>query len=941
MDKVIIEIEAKTGKAGKELDSLKGKVSGVKKEAGATGKGLTSGFSGLKSSIASAVPMLGKLKAALISSGIGAVVVALGSMVALFKSANETGAKFQKSLSTLKAVASPTADELGVLSNQAKELGASTQFTAIQVVELQTELAKLGFTASDIANSTPAILDLAASLEVDLASAAELAGSTVRSFGLDTQDTQKVVDVMALSTSSSALNFESLRESLKLVAPTSRATGVSIEKTAALLGVLANNGLKGSVAGTGLSKTFIELNKKGITLEEGMEKIKNSTNKLNTAIDLVGVVGAKSFLSLAESGEQINQLEKDFLGAEGSAKKMSEVRLDNLAGDTTKLGSAWEGFLLSIEDGEGIFNRITRGIVKSTTAILNFITPTKSVTDELEDQRFALFKSEVQLDSFDKKINDTTTSEKDLLKAQRDRIKVIDNLQDKYPNFLKNIDSETVSTEDLKRAIDEVNSSLINKILIQERQEEIQDQAEESADALKDKFEKEKTVLDSIIVLRKKYSDLGIEIKSTSPNDVIKELNEISIKQNKLRLEGNEGFVLGVNGLNNLNKETARLTQQTNALNKADKNFNDEQEKGNKLLKGKNDLIKKLGIEEEVIVKKAKETKIITVVEETEDETAIRLKAEKERAKALEEIRKGSILTEDDRRKEVLLKIKRAYDNRIKLARKFFGKKSEEEALLREQGEIAKDNQQAIFDEKDKIKADAEKKKNDDKEQLAKEKLASFLEAQLGRDEQDLKRQEAKALAELHLLGGTEKQKEAIRKKFAKAQADLDRLKMQQTLGDAKNTLNQVSQLAGKDSKIGKAMAIASATISGVEGVQNAYSTAQKSPITAVFPAYPIVQSALAGAVALKNISAIKSINPSGQGGAGSVPTVSGGGSAPNIPSVPSLPPAFNVVGASSTDQLASAIGGQSQQPVQAFVVSGDISTSQELDRNIISGASI
>ena len=66
-------------------------------------------------------------------------------------------------------------------------------------------------------------------------------------------------------------------------------------------------------------------------------------------------------------------------------------------------------------------------------------------------------------------------------------------------------------------------------------------------------------------------------------------------------------------------------------------------------------------------------------------------------------------------------------------------------------------------------------------------------------------------------------------------------------------------------------MAIASATISGVEGVQNAYSTAQKSPITAFFPAYPIVQSALAGAVALKNISAIKSVDPKG-GGSSTIP---------------------------------------------------------------------
>lgn len=165
---------------------------------------------------------------------------------------------------------------------------------------------------------------------------------------------------------------------------------------------------------------------------------------------------------------------------------------------------------------------------------------------------------------------------------------------------------------------------------------------------------------------------------------------------------------------------------------------------------------------------------------------------------------------------------------------------------------------------------------------------------------------------------------------------ELEKLRSKQTLSDAKGSFDQIANLAGKDSKIGKAMAIASATISGVEGVQNAYSTAQKSPITALFPGYPIVQAGLAGAVALKNISAIKSVKESGGGG-----TMPSPPSQPSTPSIPSLPPAFNVVGASDTNQLASAIGGQSQQPVQAYVVSNDVSTAQEMDRNIIEGASI
>ena len=208
-------------------------------------------------------------------------------------------AQYEKALSGLKAVTGATTEDIAKMSQQAKDLGSSTAFTASQVVSLQTELAKLGFKTDDIQNSTASILDLAAALEVDLGEAAEFAGSLVRSFGLTTLDTQRIVDVMALSTSSSALNFESLRESLKLVAPVAKAVNVPVEKTTALLAVLADRGLKGSIAGTGLAKTFIMLSKQGMTLEQGLDKLKASGGDLNTAIDMVGVVAAKTFLTLA------------------------------------------------------------------------------------------------------------------------------------------------------------------------------------------------------------------------------------------------------------------------------------------------------------------------------------------------------------------------------------------------------------------------------------------------------------------------------------------------------------------------------------------------------------------------------------------------------------------------------------------------------------------
>jgi hypothetical protein len=161
---------------------------------------------------------------------------------------------------------------------------------------------------------------------------------------------------------------------------------------------------------------------------------------------------------------------------------------------------------------------------------------------------------------------------------------------------------------------------------------------------------------------------------------------------------------------------------------------------------------------------------------------------------------------------------------------------------------------------------------------------------------------------------------------------ELDNKVKDAKVGIAKNTLSLISEVAGEGSKIGKGVALAQATISGIEGVQNAYTTAQKSPVTAVFPAYPIIQAGLAGAFSAMQLKKIASTNPSKGSAAGGGASVGGG--APQ-------PPAFNIVGASETNQLADAIGTQEQQPVQAYVVSNDVTTAQSLQNNIIEGATI
>ena len=248
--------------------------------------------------------------------------------------------------------------------------------------------------------------------------------------------------------------------------------------------------------------------------------------------------------------------------------------------------------------------------------------------------------------------------------------------------------------------------------------------------------------------------------------------------------------------------------------------------------------------------------------------------------------------------------------------------------------------EKAIQDKKiadEQVKTDAISKIQEAFRQKQKDKEA---ETQL----EKINLEEERKIAELDRLQATEEQKKAIRDYYAGLRTDLEtkqgdeETKLGETvlsakLDQAKRGLKLIAEIAGKGSKIGKAVAIGQATISGVEGTINAFQTAAGSPITKVFPAYPFIQAGLAAGFAATNIAKIKSTNPSGGGG--------GGASAPSGGSAPSIPPSFNVVGSSDSNQLADAIGGQTQQPIQAFVVANDVTTAQSLQNNIVEGATI
>ena len=255
---------------------------------------------------------------------------------------------FEAEMAKVQAVSGATAEEFEALSDNAKELGASTMFSAREVASLQTEFAKLGFTATEITKVTEATLALAQASGSDLARAAEVAGSTLRAFGMDASETGRVTDVMAMSFSSSALDMETFAESMKFVAPVAKSAGMSLEETSAMLSVLANAGIKGSKAGTALRRIISEIGATGKPTAEAIADLASKGLDLADAKDEVGRSAQSALLVLAEGVNQIAPTTQALQNSAGAAKEMADIMGDTAFGASKRLESAMEGLGISI-----------------------------------------------------------------------------------------------------------------------------------------------------------------------------------------------------------------------------------------------------------------------------------------------------------------------------------------------------------------------------------------------------------------------------------------------------------------------------------------------------------------------------------------------------------------------------------------------------------------
>ena len=289
----------------------------------------------------------------------------------------KTAVDFESSMAKVQAVSGFTSQEIERLSESAKQFGASTAFAASDVAGLQKELVKLGFNSDEVIDLTDGVLSLAQAFDLDLGDAAEKVALNLNRFGLEADQAGRVSDVMAKAFGSSALDAEKLEEAMKTVGPVASSVGFSLEEVTGILGVLADNGISGSVAGTKLTRVLSVMAQEGLDVQEGFAALLDDTTSVKDAFDRFGARGASIVPILQKNADKVGILSEEFKNAEGTAAKARAVMDDTAEGALKRMASALEA--AAIELGTALLPSFLK-LVEMVTSLAQKFTELDPVT---------------------------------------------------------------------------------------------------------------------------------------------------------------------------------------------------------------------------------------------------------------------------------------------------------------------------------------------------------------------------------------------------------------------------------------------------------------------------------------------------------------------------------------------------------------------------------
>ena len=313
-------------------------------------KGLEAGLGKANKSLKSFASNAARVGSTL-SFGVSAPLTALG------KSAFDTFSQFENSMTKVMTVTGATAEEMNMLTSEAKRLGATTQFTAAQVSDLQLTLGRKGFDPTAIKNMEGSILDLALATGEDLSLAANTVASSLNAFNLESDEAGRVANTLASAAANSSIQLSTFSTAFGHAGASANAVGVDIEELSAMMGVLMDNGIKASKAGTGLRKVFMQMNEEGIPFKQTLDNLASGSMTLNQAQELVGVTAANQLLILSQNKDKLSELTEEYKTNTGRLDEMATAMGQTSFAKVKKMESAIEG--LKLELGALISDMIT------------------------------------------------------------------------------------------------------------------------------------------------------------------------------------------------------------------------------------------------------------------------------------------------------------------------------------------------------------------------------------------------------------------------------------------------------------------------------------------------------------------------------------------------------------------------------------------------------
>jgi len=289
----------------------------------------------------------------------------------------EAGANFEAGMDKVAAISGATAEELDALTAKAEEMGAKTMFSASESADALSYMAMAGWKAEDMLAGLEPVMSLAAASGSDLATTSDILTDDLTAFGLSAQDAGRFADVLAAASANANTNVELLGETFKYAAPVAGALGYSLEDISVAAGLMANNGIKASSAGTALRSIMTRMAKptkesaqamedlglsltdnegKMYTFRELMEQMREKfaglteAEKAQEAAMLAGKNAMSGLLAVVNSSDDdFNKLCEAIDNSNGAAKQMADTMQDNLKGKVTILKSALEGLGIEVE----------------------------------------------------------------------------------------------------------------------------------------------------------------------------------------------------------------------------------------------------------------------------------------------------------------------------------------------------------------------------------------------------------------------------------------------------------------------------------------------------------------------------------------------------------------------------------------------------------------